>query len=152
MPLGPAPDWQHISWMVGNYNGVPILVTVDGLGQITSGLIAYNDRYLFRKSGTGVGADLTLETDAVPVGEVWVITNIAAWHYDTTPRVVEVSHHAAPYYYYLFSNRFLLQYEFLERQGLWILKEADTIAVTFASLASGKNALLNVAGYKIKVA
>lgn len=152
MTLGPAPDWQHISWMVGNYNGEPILVTVDGLGNLTTGLGAYSDRYVFRKSGTGTGADLTIETGVVPADERWVITNINAWHLDTTPRVVEVSLHAPAYYYYLFSNRFLLYCEFLSRQGEWILKEGDSIAATFTTLGSAKVAYLNVTGYKIKVA
>ncbi len=33
-PIGPAPDWQDVTWMVGNYGGTPTLVALDEQGRM----------------------------------------------------------------------------------------------------------------------
>ena len=151
MTLGPAPDWQHISWMVGNYNGEPILVTVDGLGQMMTGLTAYYARYVFAASLISTGSDISVDTVAVPTGEVWIITDIAVWHNDPIPRRVTVMLRASSINFLLFRNSFLLEQEVMDRQGLWVLKEGDYIRTLFVTPASGKTGYVNVVGYKIKV-
>jgi len=151
MTLGPAPDWQHISWMVGNYQGTPVIVTIDNLGRLTWGLFSYYDRYKTSISLVSTGVDLTLSTAPVPAGELWVVTNIAARHNDPIPRRVWVGLVGDDLEYWLFRNSFLLRYEFMERQGSWILKEGDHLHALFENLASGKTGWITAVGYKIKV-
>lgn len=34
MTIGPAPDWTEVTWMIGNYEGTPTLIAVDGDGKM----------------------------------------------------------------------------------------------------------------------
>jgi len=138
--------------MVGNYNGEPILVTVDGLGQLIGGLNAYYDRYSQQGSGTSIGVDFAALLSIVPAGEVWVVTNISAYHDDPTPRQVRVFFRHSTTNILLFGNSYLLNDEVMERQGLWVLKEGDYIRILYGALANGQKGYYSVGGYKIKVA
>jgi len=151
MTLGPAPDWQHISWIVGNYNGEPILVTVDGLGQLSGGLGAISERYIETLYRISTGADVNCDALTVPVNERFIITQICVWHNDPIPRAVSVYFMESTTGHYLFSNPFLLQNEMFDRQGQWILEEDDYIRATFTTPASGKYGYLSLNGYKVEI-
>lgn len=149
--IGPAPDWQHISWMVGNYNGEPILVTVDGLGRIAWGLGAYYDRYSQEGYGVSTGVDFAALLSIVPAGEVWVVTNIAVYHDDPTPRKIQVFFRYSTTNILLFGNSFLLTDEVMDRQGFWVLEAGDYIRILYVGLANGQKGYYSVAGYKVEV-
>lgn len=152
MVLDPAPDWMQKALMVGNYGGTPILVTVDGLGQLAGGLGAVSERYIQTLYRISTGTDVTADASVVPAGERWIVTQIAAWHNDPIPRQVMVYFMESTTGHYLFSSPFLLQNEILERQGQWVLVEDDYIRAIFTTPASGRYGYLSLNGYKVEVA
>jgi len=148
----PLPDWMQKALLVGTYDDEPILVTVDGLGQLIGGLTAYNNSYVRTYEAESTGTDLTIYSHLIPAGEVWVITNIAAYHDDPIPREVKVYLATPTDNILLFSNPFLLENEVMARQGNWILKAGKYIGIMFVAVADGKTCYYNVTGYKVKVA
>lgn len=148
MVTEPLPDWIQKALLVGTYNDLPILVQIDSSGLFSGGLGAYADRYVQTIERTSTGVDLDCDSLSVPAGELYIVTHVSAYHNDPIPRDVVIHFRESTTGHVLLRNQFLLEYEIMDKQGLWVLKEDDFIRAVFVTPASGKKGYLMVSGYK----
>lgn len=89
-----------------------------------------------------------IDSAAVPANTIWVLTSITTAYVGT---IVGVSIFLQIYdgatAYMLYSEAHIVTNEYLDRQGMWVLKAGDIIRYTIAGATLNDDAYLNIAGY-----
>lgn len=70
MPIGPAPDWTDITWMIGNYEGTPTLIAVDEDGKMIAVFQGLGPDGLITLKTDDEGRLIAILTDP---GDVWQV-------------------------------------------------------------------------------
>lgn len=64
MAIGPAPDWTQVTWLIGNYEGIPTLTAVDGDGNIIAKMMGMSPAGL-----QPIAVDANGQIIMVPIGQ-----------------------------------------------------------------------------------
>lgn len=97
------------------------------------------------------GANI-LDTSAVAASKIWVITNIAVAYSGTIGGVklyIEIYSGTTPYP--LFSEVHVVNDEYLDRQGWWVLAAGDKIRLEILGATAGDDAYLIATGFYVDI-
>ncbi len=130
---------------------VVALEIIDDFADPDNLLFGYEDRLFEDVEVTSTNGTTNADSTPVPPGEVHIVTHITARHNDPVARNLWIYFYDGAALNDLASLLPAPQNVTLDRQGLFILKEADYLRCRVIALGAGKDAILRINGYKMKV-
>jgi len=112
----------------------------------------YEDRIKGRFSLTATTTSHFVYGDAVPAGEVWIITAICAWNNSgATNTLIACGAYDGTNFFALDQVAAPARFVPATYHGCLVLKEGDKVCGYFAGVATGDALLLRYWGYKMRV-
>jgi len=116
--------------------------------------LPYKDQILFSKfgEGTALGGTVTIYSDAVPEGKMWVLNSVCLTH-DTSPITsLTLGIHRSDVFYYVSRNLAAEVNDTLELRVPIYLKAGDKVRSIFSPVANGVLCTMTVNGYELDLA
>lgn len=117
----------------------PVLLDADGK-IIVSKMLVYNGQVLQYKTATAITGTNTLDSDTVPSGQLWILSNLVMRY---TGTVAGVSMYCNLYNgsiaYVFYSVNPVVTIVDYDRQGQWVLQAGDRVRMTVANGTAGDN-------------
>jgi len=126
---------------------------IGGAWQKNPLMFGYSDSILGSTGSTNLSAGTNIfYSGSVPAGEIWVITNLAMYYGGTVTNVViSLLLNRSSTGYTLWQQRSITSNQNYDRQGYWIMKQADRIQFQIANATAGDDAFMYWAGFRMDI-
>ena len=126
---------------------------IDDIALETNKLFGFNDRYAETVSNLDPGAGaITLDTTAVPAGEVWIVQCVEAYNDARGVRMLAVLRTSTTSEASVFDITTTVAGGRAIANGQWVLKAGDCVRFYFLTTTAGDDLYGHLWGYKMKVA
>jgi len=115
-------------------------------------IFGYNAQYAeYVSTITGAAPDRWVYLSEVPVGEVWVVTNISASDVTAAPSSIQLYVYDGAGYFSLAEDTSPVRAAMTVAQGWFVMKFGDRIAIRYRGVVAGHSTYGTALGFKMKL-